>query len=104
MRFVVTVVAFTGLLVTASLTSTAQARSSSFSGTIEKVWEDGFRLKTEEHSLKVDSWDVFGDNTSVNLSEGDQVTVDGEFDGGEFDAFSIIKEDNVKFCTQDTIQ
>ena len=104
MKFVVTVVAFTGLLVTASLTSVPQARGSSFSGTIEKVWEDGFRLKTEEHSLKVDSWDVFGDNTSGNLSKGDVVTVDGEFDGGEFDAFSITKEDNIRVCTQDTIQ
>ena len=104
MRFVVTFVAFTGLFVTASLTPIAQARGNSFSGTVERVWEDGFRLKTQERSLRVDSWDVCGDNTSRNLSRGDQVTVDGEFDGGEFDAFSITKEDDVKVCTQSTTQ
>ena len=44
MKVVVKIVAFTGVLVTASLTSVVQARGNSFSGTIEKVWEDGFRL------------------------------------------------------------
>ena len=52
--------------------------------------------------MKVNSWDVFGDNTSVNLSKGDRVTMDGEFDGGEFDAFSTTKEDDVKVCTRST--
>ncbi len=104
MKFVITVFALTGLAVTASVTSIAQARGNSFSGTIERVWEDGFRLKTEERSLRVDSWDVCGDNTSRNLSEGDRVTVDGEFDGREFDAFSITKEGDVKVCTQGTTQ
>ena len=104
MKLSVTVLALTGLVVTASITSIAQGRGNSFSGSVERVWEDGFKLKTEERSLKVDSWDVCGDNTSGNLSKGDVVTVDGEFDDGEFDAFSITKEDNIKVCTQDTIQ
>ncbi len=100
MKFVVTVLTLTGVIVVAGTTSISQARGDSFSGTVKRVWEDGFRLKTEEHSLRVDSWDVCGDNTSRNLSKGDQVTVDGEFDGREFDAFSITKADNEKICTQ----
>ena len=100
MKFVVTVVAVAGVVVAAGTNVIAQAQGNSFSGTIERVWEDGFRLRTEERSLKVDSWDVCGDNTSRNLSKGDKVTVDGEFDGGEFDAFSITKANNVKVCSQ----
>lgn len=100
MKSLLTVLILAGMVVSAGITSVAQARGDSFSGTVERVWEDGFRLKTEEHSLKVDSWDVCGDNTSRNLSKGDLVTVNGQFDGGEFDAFSIIKADDVKVCKQ----
>ncbi|MDY6902124.1 MAG: hypothetical protein SWZ49_29235 [Cyanobacteriota bacterium] len=83
-------------IVATGLTPMVQARESSFSGTVERVWEDGFRLNTGERSVRIDSWDVYGDNTPRNLSKGDRITVNGEFEGGEFDAFSITKSDDVK--------
>jgi hypothetical protein len=75
-----------------------QANNGSFSGTIEQVWEDGFRLQSENLAITVDSDDVCGDNTARHLSAGEQVTVVGEFDDGEFDAFSITKADGVAVC------
>ncbi|MGJ3245665.1 MAG: hypothetical protein ACFE0I_06260 [Elainellaceae cyanobacterium] len=64
-------------------------QSGSFTGTVQRVWEDGFRLDTGERTFRVDSWDVYGDSTATHITVGDQVTVNGEFDGREFDAFSI---------------
>ncbi|ACK68921.1 conserved hypothetical protein [Gloeothece citriformis PCC 7424] len=76
-----------------------QAQGNSFSGNIERVWEDGFRLNTGDRSIVVDSWDVCGDNTVKHLSAGEKVTVNGEFEGGEFDAFSIIKASGESVCS-----
>ena len=61
----------------------------SYTGTVERVWEDGFRLDAGDRTLRVDAWNVYGDNTPNNIAVGDSITVTGEFDGGEFDAFSI---------------
>jgi hypothetical protein len=71
----------------------AQASRTSYSGTVERVWEDGFQINTGDRSMRVDSWDLYGDNTRRFISEGDQITVVGEFEGGEFDAFSIPEVD-----------
>lgn len=60
-----------------------------YTGTVERVWEDGFRLDTGDRTIRVDSWDVYGDNTPNHVAVGDQITVTGEFERGEFDAFSI---------------
>ena len=60
-----------------------------YQGIVEQVWEDGFRLNTGDRTFRVDSWDVYGDATASYLSVGDRVTLTGEFDGGEFDAFTI---------------
>lgn len=68
-------------------------RERTFVGTVERVWEDGFRLETGERRVRVDSWDVCGDFTHRNLAVGDRVTVTGEFEGREFDAFDIVKDD-----------
>ena len=96
MKLLITGSALLCFIAVTGLSSAVQARNNSVSGTIERVWEDGFRLNTREGSVKVDSWDVYGDNTAGKLSKGDRVTVNGEFDGGEFDAFSIDKSDDVK--------
>ena len=95
MKILVTCSALLSVVIATSVASVAQAQGNVFSGTVKQVWEDGFRLKTGEHSLKVDSWDLCGDYTPFNLSEGDLVTVDGEFDDREFDAFSIKKADAI---------
>ena len=60
-----------------------------YTGTVERVWEDGFRLNTGERTLRVDSWDVYGDRTPLHITVGDSLSVTGEFAGREFDAFSI---------------
>ena len=60
-----------------------------FTGAVERVWEDGFRLNTGDRVFSVDSWDVYGDNTPENVAVGDRLSVTGEFSGREFDAFSI---------------
>lgn len=61
----------------------------SFEGVIERVWEDGFSLNTGNQILLVDTWSLYGDFTRRHISIGDRLTVSGEFDGREFDAFSI---------------
>jgi hypothetical protein len=58
-------------------------------GDVERVWEDGFRLNTGGRSVKVDTWDVFGDNTRAQLSAGQRVSVSGEMSRGEFDAVAV---------------
>ena len=78
-----------GLTVVTAFPSQAEM---TYTGTVERVWEDGFRLNTGDRVLTVDSWDIYGDNTPRSITVGDQVTVGGEFDGREFDAFSIVKE------------
>lgn len=61
----------------------------SFNGIVEQVWEDGFRLNTGTRTLMVDSWDLYGDDTRARINLGQRLSVSGEFEGGEFDAFSI---------------
>ncbi|MCU0568607.1 MAG: hypothetical protein MUF49_18670 [Oculatellaceae cyanobacterium Prado106] len=60
-----------------------------YTGSVEQVWEDGFNLNTGDRLLTVDSWDLYGDNTPAYVQVGDRVTVTGEFDAGEFDAFTV---------------
>ena len=60
-----------------------------YTGTVERVWEDGFRLNTGDLTLWVDTRDLYGDNTSGNIAVGNQITVMGEFERIEFDAISI---------------
>lgn len=69
----------------------AHARqTSSLTGTVQRVWEDGFRLDTGDRAIRVDSWDIYGDATASHVMVGDQVTVNGNFDILDFDASSII--------------
>lgn len=71
----------------------SQAQTTTYSGTVERVWEDGFRLDTGDRTLRVDSWDVYGDNTASNIEVGETISVTGEFSGRDFDAFSITRPD-----------
>jgi hypothetical protein len=63
--------------------------SKTYTGTVEQVWEDGFRLNTGDRTFRVDTWDVYGDNTASHVAVGDSITITGEFDDGEFDAFTV---------------
>ncbi|MDJ0593371.1 MAG: hypothetical protein QNJ72_25860 [Pleurocapsa sp. MO_226.B13] len=78
--------------------SAVHAQGNTFTGTVERVWEDGFRLNTGERTLRVDSWDVCGDNTASYLSADQQVNVSGEFSGLEFDAFSVTDQGGNPVC------
>ncbi|RMD72885.1 hypothetical protein [Cyanobacterium sp. Dongsha4] len=98
MKLTFTGIVSLGLIFSSSLFVFAQNRNASFSGTVERVWEDGFQLKTDSRSLSVDSYSVCGDKTPQHIQVGDQVTVTGELEILEFDAFSIIKNNNTKVC------
>jgi hypothetical protein len=89
MKLLVTGSAILAGVLALGVLSAAQAQSGSFTGTVERVWEDGLRLNTGDRSLQVDTWDIYGDSTASYISVGDQITITGEFDNGEFDAFSI---------------
>lgn len=88
-----------GGLVAVGLVSSAQAqRSTSFTGTVQRVWEDGFSLNVGHRTLRVDSWDLCGDLTANYIHVGNHLTVSGEFERGEFDAFSITKPNGDLVC------
>lgn len=90
---------FVSSLVAVGIASTIQAQSSgSFTGTVERVWEDGFRLNAGDRVLRVDSWDLCGDHTTSYVSVGDRLTVTGEFELRDFDAFSITTSDGLALC------
>jgi len=95
-----TVAGFTFLLVGIFTTGCAivQAQGATFSGKVHRAWEDGFQLNNSDRSIKVDSYDICGDNTTRHITVGEQVTVTGEFEGGEFDAFSITKANGESVC------
>ena len=93
----ITVSGLFGGLAVMSLMSSASAQST-FSGTVTQVWEDGFRLNTGDRTLVVDSWDICGDFTAQSVKVSDRLTVTGEFEGGEFDAFAITHSDGTAVC------
>jgi len=92
---------FTFLLVGIFTTGAAiaETQSATFSGKVYQVWEDGFQLNSESHSITVDSYDLCGDSTARHIKVGEQVTVTGEFEGGEFDAFSITRANGESVCS-----
>jgi hypothetical protein len=98
MKLSVTSFVFLGVVILASVPAIAQSQRTSFSGSVHRVWEDGFRLNTSARSITVDTYDICGDNTTRHISAGEQVTVTGEFDEGEFDAFSVTKADGTRVC------
>lgn len=82
-----------------AITGSVQAGSSTtFSGTVEKVWEDGFRLNTGSRRITVDSYDLCGDFTTRHVAAGDRVSVTGEHEDGELDAFSIVRGNGAAIC------
>ncbi len=87
------------LLGLVSCASAGQTQSGPLTGTIERVWEDGFSINTGDRTVNVDAWDVCGDNTQQNVSVGDELTVEGEFSGGEFDASAITNAEGENLCS-----
>ena len=89
-RFAVNTLVASGIGAVMVLPNLSQAQAS-YTGTVEQVWEDGLRLNIGDRTLRVDTWDIYGDNTPSYTSAGDELTITGEFNGREFDAFSIIR-------------
>lgn len=77
----------------------SKAQSSPLTGTVERVWEDGLSLNMGDRTVNVDAWDVCGDNTQQNVSVGNELTVEGEFSGREFDASAITNAKGEKVCS-----
>ncbi|MEA5581460.1 hypothetical protein VB620_08925 [Nodularia harveyana UHCC-0300] len=98
MKLTVTGFLFLGVVILASVPAIAENQVNSFSGRVQRVWEDGFRLNTSGRSITVDTYDICGDNTTRYISAGDQLVVTGEFDLGEFDAFSVTKANGQSVC------
>ncbi|MEO1210613.1 MAG: hypothetical protein AAFX78_13840 [Cyanobacteria bacterium J06638_20] len=90
-------VGLTGLAVY-GLAMRTEAQETPLTGTVASVWEDGFRLDTGDRTIVVDSWDLCGDSTESFVSEGDRLTLTGEFDGREFDAFSMTNAAGTAIC------
>ena len=87
-RVVASVLVASGLAVAAALPYISHAQTV-YTGIVERVWEDGLRLNTGDRTFRVDTWDLYGDSTPTHISVGDELTISGEFDDGEFDAFTI---------------
>ena len=96
------VIAGAGLVLGAALlaaTGIAQAdRSGAFEGTVERVWDDGFRLNAGSRQVTVDAYDLCGDFTHRHVAVGDRLSITGEFEGGEFDVFTMVRADGGKVC------
>jgi hypothetical protein len=68
-------------------------------GVVERVWEDGFQLRSaNEEIIKVDAWEVCGDTTWQHVSVGDQLTLTGEFSLAEFDAATVTNANGEDVC------
>lgn len=80
-------------------TSAAQMQNGVLTGTVERVWEDGFSINTGDRTVNVDSWNLCGDNTQQSVSVGNELTVEGEFDDGEFDASAITNANDENICS-----
>lgn len=76
-----------------------QATGSPLTGTVERVWEDGFSINTGDRTVTVDAWDVCGDSTQQNVSVGDQLIVAGEFSALEFDASALTNAAGESLCS-----
>ncbi|NJL36573.1 MAG: hypothetical protein HC840_08995 [Leptolyngbyaceae cyanobacterium RM2_2_4] len=96
--FTAALITLTGLTIVSVMFNAYAQQGNSFTGTVQRIWEDGFRLNTGDRTLRVDTWDVYGDSTASHVSVGDQLTVTGEFDGGEFDASSITNPNGAAVC------
>ena len=87
-RFATSTLITAGILSALALPQIGHAQAT-HTGTVGRVWEDGFRLHTGNQTLWVDASNLSTDNTSGNIAVGDQVSVTGQFGRIEFDASAI---------------
>ncbi|MBO1351955.1 MAG: hypothetical protein EBE86_033380 [Hormoscilla sp. GUM202] len=71
------------------------------SGEVIRLFDnDEFLLQTNNGPIRVDA--DLPDSQSLNLQLGEQVNVVGEFDDGDFDAFTITRPDGSPIISTDT--
>ena len=93
----IAVLALGGALLLAAGSALA-GRGGAFEGTVEQVWDDGFRLDTGSRKVTADAYDLCGDFTHRHLAVGERLRITGEFEDGEFDVFTIARADGRKVC------
>jgi len=91
--------AFTGAEEVDATESAEEVQGSAITGTIERVWEDGFSINTGDGTTSVDAWDVCGDNTQQNIAVGDELTVEGRSEVRDFEASAITNADGQDVCS-----
>jgi hypothetical protein len=74
------------------------AQAGTLTGSVERVWEDGFQLNTSDGSTRVDAWEVCGDGTAQSIAVGDDLTVAGNSSALEFDATAITNAAGEAVC------
>ncbi|MEM6434337.1 MAG: hypothetical protein AAF773_10880 [Cyanobacteria bacterium P01_D01_bin.115] len=98
MKTAAAVLAFIGVLSLVGGCTASQAQEATLTGNVDLVWEDGFQLNASNRSITVDSYNLCGDNTPSSINVDEEVTVTGEFEGREFDAFSIENSSGDTVC------
>lgn len=101
-------VGVSAMIVTASLNTQAQTvpieqlqrqNGVTITGTVRSVVGNEFILSDGTGEVIVDAGPRW--YHSINVSEGDQVTVVGEYDDDDFDAFQIIRDNGEVFVVRD---
>lgn len=78
---------------------TLRNSNGAFEGVVTNVREDGLRLELSDgSSMRIDTWDVCGDNTARHISLGDQLIVEAERDGLGYDAIRILDATGEPAC------
>ena len=90
------------LLSGVALTSQATAVEVTLNAPVLSVYEDGFRMADDRGlALRVDAWNLCGDNTRNYIRRGDRLTVIGDREWRMVAAHSIAKVDGTPACPAD---
>ena len=92
------VLTFVGVVALVGGCTASQAQEATLIGNVDRGWEDGFQLNASNRSITVDAYNLCGDNTASSIAVDEEVTVTGEFEGREFDAFSIENSSGDTVC------
>lgn len=66
MKTTLTVFAFMSAVFFVSGCEVSHAQDTIFSGTVNRVWGDGFQLNSGDRSITVNSYDICGDNNKIH--------------------------------------
>jgi len=94
------VVAVMSLVVTGCVAGAKFPRNDEggFEGTVTSVGQDNLRMDVGDGNMWVDAWAVCGDNTSQNISVGDEILVFADRELFSYDAWRILDADGEPAC------